>query len=554
MFGKTGKIAVDDVLGYDRPGGLALLVDVDGSESGGCNVLDEVQANYWAVCDAKKSWAMCGSCHSSHCDTRVRRRRLCRRHLQMLGLFLLLQAAEMSREWQREIAVVQLDIKHRAAFKAMKLQGVSMFPMALIAAIWNGSCMKARLVTVLSSKVRMSRGLPQGAPESPVIVTLIVETGAARSDTELDNTKTGVETGRLCAGCDLLCGRCGVGCCVSRCCGSDGDRGYCKVERGRSDCWCAENMVDELPEDGGQKHHGGRTGCVVGGSPGVCGIEGVCVETCSEIFMASPNAAFEHCKNFNVAGISLELERLDDGQGPKRQTCELECENGGKRDWSEKPPGMEMDQWWRLWERTGHRWIEKSNMNVLTAIRERLLSWAGHVARTDYKEICAKALRCRGLQWWRWRQCYWKEMEKDTRSGPHPQRFKIFRWEDMVAGEVSKFTGNADGFSESVQESTGGCILPCFDGPRCLRDHCASGMTGTGAGAACMRWSRMVPPDTEYRSRPQFWMTGRETERVRFGVHLLPLSVSSQFWWYSDGYGWRMMACRENGRRSGSWS
>ena len=48
-----------------------------------------------------------------------------------------------------EIVVVQLDVKkafdhvdHRAAFKAVKLQGVSLFSMALIAAIWNGSCMK----------------------------------------------------------------------------------------------------------------------------------------------------------------------------------------------------------------------------------------------------------------------------------------------------------------------------------------------------------------------------------------------------------------------------
>ena len=98
------------------------------------------------------------------------------------GLFLLLTAAELSREWQREIVVVQLDVKkafdhvdHRAAFKAMKLQGVSLFSMALIAAIWNGSCMKAFWGTVSSSKVRMSRGLPQGAPESPVIFTMIME-------------------------------------------------------------------------------------------------------------------------------------------------------------------------------------------------------------------------------------------------------------------------------------------------------------------------------------------------------------------------------------------
>ena len=98
------------------------------------------------------------------------------------GLFLLFKAAELSREWQREIVVVQLDVKkafdyvdHRAAFKAMKLQGVSLFSMALIAAIWSGSCRKAFLGTVTSNKVQMSRGLPQGALESPVILTMIME-------------------------------------------------------------------------------------------------------------------------------------------------------------------------------------------------------------------------------------------------------------------------------------------------------------------------------------------------------------------------------------------
>ena len=45
------------------------------------------------------------------------------------GVLLLLNAAEVSREWQKEIVVLQLDVKkafdhveHRAAFKAMRLQ------------------------------------------------------------------------------------------------------------------------------------------------------------------------------------------------------------------------------------------------------------------------------------------------------------------------------------------------------------------------------------------------------------------------------------------------
>ena len=84
----------------------------------------------------------------------------------------------VSRTAEREIVVVQSDVKkvfghveYRAAFKAMRLQS----SMALIAAIWSGSCVKARLGTVLSSKVQMSRGLSQGAPESPVIFTMIME-------------------------------------------------------------------------------------------------------------------------------------------------------------------------------------------------------------------------------------------------------------------------------------------------------------------------------------------------------------------------------------------
>ena len=37
----------------DFPEGLVVFVDSDGSESGGCNVLDQVQAYCWIVCDAK---------------------------------------------------------------------------------------------------------------------------------------------------------------------------------------------------------------------------------------------------------------------------------------------------------------------------------------------------------------------------------------------------------------------------------------------------------------------------------------------------------------------
>ena len=196
-------------------------------------------------------------------------------------------------------------------------------------------------------------------------------------------------------------------------------------------------------------------------------------------------------------------------------------------------------------------------MSVLVAIRDRMLSWAGHVARMDNKEICAKALRCRGLQWWRWRQLHWKEVEKDKWSGPHPQRFKIYRWEDMVAGEVSKFVGNADGLSKTVQDNTGWLhfaqnrgswkqfskceIEPCIDGPGCFGDPSASGMTGSNAVVA--------------------WLTERRSVRERFGEHLLSLSrrikpivtLHEMLSWYSAGHGWLGSYDSWYGSRRGRW-
>ena len=64
------------------------------------------------------------------------------------------------------------------------------------------------------------------------------------------------------------------------------------------------------------------------------------------------------------------------------------------------------------------------------------------MATMDCSKSCAaKALRRRGLQWWRWRQRHREEAEKDTWAGPRPTRSKICRWEDTVSAEISKVCG-----------------------------------------------------------------------------------------------------------------
>ena len=148
-------------------------------------------------------------------------------------------------------------------------------------------------------------------------------------------------------------------------------------------------------------------------------------------------------------------------------------------------------------------------------------------------------------------------MEKDKWSGPHPQLFKIYRCEDMVDGEVSKITGNADGLFGICQRQHG-LVAPCSKrwkleavfkmwkeprkvGPGCLGNPCACGMTGTDAGAVLLTERRIV--------------------RERFGEHLIPLSlyqancdIALLLSWSSAGYGWSGSYGSWYGRRRGRWS
>ena len=57
-----------------------------------------------------------------------------------------------------------------------------------------------------------------------------------------------------------------------------------------------------------------------------------------EFIMAPEGVALEHCEIDNVAGLSLEFERVDDGESPKRQRIGLDCEIGGERDQNEEAP------------------------------------------------------------------------------------------------------------------------------------------------------------------------------------------------------------------------
>ena len=95
---------------------------------------------------------------------------------------LLLRVAELSREWDKPACVAQLDLKkafdhvsHVAAFDAMNQQKVPLAAQALIAKLWDITTVVGKLGRETSSPINLDRGLPQGAPESPIIFTMVVE-------------------------------------------------------------------------------------------------------------------------------------------------------------------------------------------------------------------------------------------------------------------------------------------------------------------------------------------------------------------------------------------
>ena len=98
------------------------------------------------------------------------------------GVYLIKRALELSKEWGKSIFMAQLDLRkafdrvaHSSVVNALKLQGASLQCVAVLCAILNQSTAAVTLGHVKAMPILMQRGLPQGAPESPLLFTLVTE-------------------------------------------------------------------------------------------------------------------------------------------------------------------------------------------------------------------------------------------------------------------------------------------------------------------------------------------------------------------------------------------
>ena len=105
---------------------------------------------------------------------------------------------------------------------------------------------------------------------------------------------------------------------------------------------------------------------------------------------------------------------------------------------------------WRLVHRVGHALIRQHKLAVVPRALQKVNRWAGHLARLPHDTPAACALRCRGMQWWRWRQhLLLSSTQVPGARGAHPKRFRIIRWEEQLTATFG------EGFAQDVNANTG---------------------------------------------------------------------------------------------------
>jgi hypothetical protein len=394
-----------------------------------------------------------------------------------MGVHVILRVAELAREWRIPVCIAQVDlckafdhVDHRAAFDAMQMQGIPLQTQALMAKVWQLTNIKAKLGTEVSGAVPLHRGLPQGAPESPLIFTMIVEMLVRRLEAKWRNQ--------------------GLGFCV------DGLKVYCI-------CYAddmilladttehLEIMINDLVAAfreiglgvGADKTHWTSTptqehkninveGCEVEWESTITFVGTVLDLTGSSAAaihhrLNSANKVFHKWKPILKARW-LPLARRADLLFKAVWTSVLWCSAtwnstqamrsafdswgarkmatvAGVRRYPEEPD----ETWWRRLHREGHQRISKYGPKLSVLSKLLVHRWGGHIARMPVNDLVASALRCRGMQWWRWRQA----QHHDKWTGPHPQRFKASRWEE----QLSKPFG--DGYAETTTDNTGWLLM-----------------------------------------------------------------------------------------------
>ena len=394
------------------------------------------------------------------------------------GIFAIKRAAELSREWGKKLYIAQLDlkrafdrVKHSAVLNALTLQGGSPQCIATICAILQQSSTNISLGHVSSEAVVLRRGLPQGAPESPLIFVLVTELVLRPLLRKWATRGSGwcLDSFSLTAVCfaddivlssgskkDLEKMLDEVLCAFAVVCLAVG------AEKCHWTSWpaCRQSSL----KIAGAKLPWEQSITFVGGILCLSGNDGLAME--HRLAQAEKNYFRWAAVLKSDAPLRRRLELLSENVFSsalwlsetwvltKKQQSRLG--SWGARMVArvgnlQRGAAEDIGQYWRRLHRFGHSWLRSMGGNLDFRRLCRLHSYAGHLARTS-NCFLQSALRTRCLAWWRFRQRRYHSRV----DGLHPKRFKVWRWEAQIVhwhgeSEVESCNENA-GCMQAAQD------------------------------------------------------------------------------------------------------
>ena len=366
------------------------------------------------------------------------------------GVYLLNRAAELSCEWKVPLYVAQLDlrkafdqVKHSAVLDGLKMQGVSLQCLAVLCMLLKQSTAILTMANVRGEPLRLQRGLPQGAPESPLLFTIVTE--FVLRPLLRQWRSLGYEW-------------CCDGFCLSALCYADDIilvssskkhlekmvaqtlEAFADVGLAVSTEKCHWSSCPTKPQSrlkfGADRLCWEPTFTFVGSVIAFCGNDGPAINyrlaQATKVYFRWKDVL--QCKSvckrlrilLTIRTVFSALLWLSETWTPTAAQRK-KLESWGARTIARvvrvnRYPDEDGIQHWRRLHRTGHA-VLASYGGIEVQRRRRLHGFAGHVARLP-EGLLYTALRTRSLSWWRAFQ--------SRRLVKHPRRFSPWRWEQQL--------------------------------------------------------------------------------------------------------------------------
>ena len=365
------------------------------------------------------------------------------------GVYVIRRISELAREWKVPVFVAQLDLKkafdrvfHSAILKALLLQNVSLQSIGILAALLKQSTTMISLGQVCARPVEMHRGLPQGAPESPLLFALVTEMVLRPLLSRWRAAGWTFDSLHLSAVCYaddvLLVSRSKEG---LESMVADVIEGFVRVGLAVSTEKCHWSSYPSFTGTslsfGADQVEWETSLTFVGTILDLNGNDGLAIAyrraQATKVYfkwkqvLQCPSAPLRCRVELLTKTVVPAVLWLSETWHPtKRQSHAL-------NSWAARLVGQvvgvrhrsgdDVGDFWRRLHRVGHSWLNSCGGSIDARRRRRLHGFAGHLARSN-EGLARDALRTRSLAWWRHFQA------KSLMC--HPGPFNAWRWEDQL--------------------------------------------------------------------------------------------------------------------------